>query len=44
MIIKENALTYEIYCSLRESVGWNSFSEEQEKKNMKYVRGNTQLN
>ncbi len=27
--LKENVLTYELYCLLRESVGWNNFSEAQ---------------
>ena len=29
MLLKENTLTYEIYTSLRQSVGWNNWSREQ---------------
>lgn len=32
MKFKENALTYEIYYKLRESVGWNNFSPSQTEK------------
>ncbi|MGN0140876.1 MAG: GNAT family N-acetyltransferase [Roseburia sp.] len=30
--VKENSLCYEIYYSLRESVGWNNWSKEQAEK------------
>lgn len=32
MELKENSLTYDIYCALRQSVGWNLYSEEQVKE------------
>lgn len=35
MEYQENTLTYEDYCTLRESVGWMNFSEEQTRKALK---------
>lgn len=35
MEFKENALSYEEYCALRQSVGWLNFSEEQTRKALK---------
>lgn len=35
MEIKENVLSYEEYCALRQSVGWLNFSEAQTRKALK---------
>ncbi len=35
MEYQENNLSYEVYCKLRESVGWLNFSEEQTRKALK---------
>ena len=43
MEYRENSLTYQEYVSLRSSVGWNNFAEEQVSNSIKYsLQGTTQ--